>query len=327
MFQTNLTLIGGLGKTGTHSLAEALHILGIRVQHCARCESFDMAANGWVDSAAFAGNFLERQAEAGAKAIWLDRNLRDWLDSWKRHVNQHPNQSEAVLKTRTAVFGQAQFEEGAWAKAYYAHRNRCIALGAHTQFINEGWEPLCNFLGLAAPPLDFPQMNQAYSLGDWQLQAIEHGLKEHGCRRVLELGSGASTYMLERLAYQGSIDYSLSIEHEKERALQFQFADVRHLAIKDGFYDISALEAGEAFDAIIVDGPPCHDANGQTARYSTFEQCGHLLRQGAQVFIDDLHMPHVNAWALKLIDAGVIADTQLLARGRKKILTGTYLGE
>jgi hypothetical protein len=175
----------GLNKTGTTSLAEALHLLGYTPMHNIVRGMSDAEITRTVGDSIARGEHpfartprlrrydaffdvraIERDFAAfdaaypGAKFILHTRDLESWLDSRRKHVARN---LAAGKTTWTSV------DEEAWRTLYRDHHDRVRRYFANrpgdlleidvTQA--EGWQRLCEFLGLRAPDEEFPHENLA----------------------------------------------------------------------------------------------------------------------------------------------------------------------
>lgn len=146
--------------------------------------------------------------------------------------------------------------------------------------------------------------------GWWALAAdsllfLSDHILETRPRRILEVGSGASTVWLGTFAQRVGADY-VSLEHDAEFAAHTRemisqhgledTVDLRHAMLTattiDGheyqWYDESAFEdIGGDFDLLIVDGPP--EATGDMARFPAMPILADRLSAGAAVVLDDVH--------------------------------------
>ena len=180
----------GLSKTGTTSLTRALQILGYRTNHfpysALRYHSgqleLDLGQICQWDAAtdspvALFYRQLEEQFPKG-KFILTQRDIDAWLDSCQHnHVwpgNYIRNKAirslpyvRKILCLHRNVFGSEQFQRDIFCNAYENHRNSVIEYFWRRKrdllVINicsgDGWEPLCDFLGVPVPNVPFPHEN------------------------------------------------------------------------------------------------------------------------------------------------------------------------
>jgi predicted O-methyltransferase YrrM len=138
-------------------------------------------------------------------------------------------------------------------------------------------------------------------------------------RRVVELGSGISTVLLNRLRAQlapaGGFTL-VSVEHDERwadwvtRQLWRETGDHDSVVVRAplglhplaesqvGWYDGAALAAGldaafgtDLIDLLVVDGPPAFDAGMETARAPALPVLWDRLAPGATVVLDDIERP------------------------------------
>lgn len=188
----------GLSRTGTRSLAAALKLLDLRTVHFPadpltrreiRTYHADPAAPlrlTVMDSHAaavdtpIASSFpgLDR-AYPGSLFVYTTRPLAEWLRScevyWDTLLHpqlENPTMDRALLAymraVNRAVYGVERFDRAQFAAAHERHdravrshfRDRAGQLLVLPLCEGAGWEPLCAFLGRAAPTLPFPHHNR-----------------------------------------------------------------------------------------------------------------------------------------------------------------------
>lgn len=194
-----LRVIGaGLGRTGTHSLAAALEILGLgpcyhmqtfsaRPQdHAAwqaalRGEIVDwqpVFANFQASVEWPAVSFLPQVLEAfpQARVVLTLRDPQEWYASAAATIfrgleisryNPDPGRREQAGLARQIVlerfFAGLHWDRAAAITRFQRHnaevRARVPAARLLAYRIHEGWEPLCTFLGLPQPQVAFPRLN------------------------------------------------------------------------------------------------------------------------------------------------------------------------
>jgi hypothetical protein len=178
----------GLNKTGTRSLHEALQLLGLRSIHWGGSDlatavqrgsqiraSVQRAvregrpllddiddADAYSDILGLSENFdiLDRQYP-GSKFILTVRELDDWLDSRKRHVEANiARQARGEYMGNFLVVDYRGWtaewaEHEARVQTYFAARPEDLLVMDITA--GDGWECLCPFLGLPVPDVPFPR--------------------------------------------------------------------------------------------------------------------------------------------------------------------------
>jgi GNAT superfamily N-acetyltransferase len=151
------------------------------------------------------------------------------------------------------------------------------------------------------------------------IAAIGRDILDRARRRIVELGSGASTVLLARLLtrWQPDGDWRLAaVEHDVDwvRRVTEELADggigdrvtvihaplVDHHLAQDGllWYDERALVTGldqaldgELIDLLVVDGPPAFAPGFGLARYPALPVLRSRLASGAAVVLDDVDRP------------------------------------
>lgn len=160
-------------------------------------------------------------------------------------------------------------------------------------------------------------------------------------RRVLELGSGASTLLLARLLAQrgGTLE---AVEHDERWAAWVTaqlaresldaIAGVTHAALEPSPHatgDLhwyaadpvaSVLDRGP-FDLLIVDGPPAHEQGQELARFPALGAVTDALTPDAVVILDDIVRPGERAvldrWEAETPFRFARYDVQAIAVGRR----------
>lgn len=189
----SLNIIGaGLGRTGTASLKVALEMLGTgHGYHMSEVLQDPSKAKDWIDAAdgnadwdkIFDGygssldypgcTFWEELAEhyPDAKIILTVRDPVRWYDSVTETI-----MSEMLVEgTKNSPFGELmkrvvfdtvdnRMQDKDFMVAYFEKRNADIIASAPAERfllfrVRDGWEPLCDFLGLPIPDEEFPHIN------------------------------------------------------------------------------------------------------------------------------------------------------------------------
>ena len=195
-----LEVIGaGLGRTGTHSLAEALEILGF--SPCYTIQSVDQnpehqdlweqamegVAVNWASlyqkyrsavewpTVAFLTSIIE--SFPNAKVILTIREPESWFDSATQTIfpaleasalNPNPEQRTSASFKRRLILEevfQGRYWEKEFALALYRDHNQSVVnlVPEHRLLlyrIQEGWPKLCQFLELPEPDKPFPWRNR-----------------------------------------------------------------------------------------------------------------------------------------------------------------------
>lgn len=178
-----LKIVGaGLGRTGTTSLAKALELLGYKTLHWEPKRLADIidgttANPNWrryddvdavtdVPAALFWRELLE--AYPDSKCILTIRDTDEWYDSmlWLMQFQnrQRLNFWKAATKTHRYTYGTDDLTP-LLAKKRYEDHNRLVQLDVPAERllvlnIRDGWQPLCQFLGMDIPAVPFPHANK-----------------------------------------------------------------------------------------------------------------------------------------------------------------------
>lgn len=193
----------GIGRTGTHSLMTALGHLGLGPCHHMEEVLHDMgrqvplwqaAVDGRPDWAAIykgyacavdwptATFFRElHQVYPKAKFILTVRSTQSWVESFSETIYKAlagrahaPDAKQAWLTMCAGVIAKAGILEGmnsaALTVAFDAHVAAVKAAIPSDRLlvfqVKDGWEPLCDFLGLQVPAMDFPHTNDRAEFWD-----------------------------------------------------------------------------------------------------------------------------------------------------------------
>jgi len=186
----------GVGRTGTLSLKVAINRLGFGPCHHMEAVIQDMPAQVplWTDAlmgranwnAIYAGfgaavdwptaGFFRELAAAypDAKFILTHRDPESWAESFGETIytalamrDQAPPERRAWLNMAYGVVARSGFPEGldreALIKGFLAHNEAVKATIPADRLlifqVQEGWEPLCRFLGAPIPDEVFPRTN------------------------------------------------------------------------------------------------------------------------------------------------------------------------
>lgn len=179
----------GLSRTGTLSLAVALTRLGFETRHFPddpttqrelKAGYYRLSLLSGVDAlldipvAPFYAQ-LDR-AFPGSRFILSTRDTDAWLKSVENHFRMFVDHRRNAFDdfVFAAVYGSLEFspERFAWVKerheanvrSYFADRPRDLLVIDVSD--GNGWNPLCDFLGLAAPDEPFPHVNEALVRAD-----------------------------------------------------------------------------------------------------------------------------------------------------------------
>ncbi|HAA18951.1 MAG TPA: hypothetical protein DCR93_21945 [Cytophagales bacterium] len=188
-------IVAGLGRSGTTSLFNALEQLGFKTMsqdYIFANSTVHAHMNGVVRGRE---TFVEQdfegfQASVGWPMCWAVKeqmelfpeakvllNYRDtdaWVDSVSRALKtlsivrklrfmsklKHINETLDMLFER---MGGGKFEPERWKRGYEEHKDQIrsiVPADKLTEYdVTEGWEPLCNLLGVPVPDTPFPREN------------------------------------------------------------------------------------------------------------------------------------------------------------------------
>lgn len=186
----------------------------------------------------------------------------------------------------------------------------------------------------------FPATGWWALTADTVLYLSDYLLRERP-KRILEIGSGASTIWLGTFAQRIGAEY-VSIEHDESFAAHTRTmiaehglegtVDLRHAPLApleiDGeefsWYDRDAFEdIGDQFDLLVVDGPP--ESTGEMARYPAMPVLAERLADDAAVVLDDIHREaeteSLRRWAesypgFEIVQAGLSRTGIMVRRSR-----------
>jgi hypothetical protein len=193
----------GVGRTGTYSLRLALNQLGFGPCHHMEEVLHHMPVQVPLWSAALAGRadwraiydgypsavdwptagfFRELyKAYPNAKFVLTLRSPESWTDSFDNTIykllaarDQAPPDKREWLAMASGVIAKTGFPPGldsaALLKAFVAHNEAVKATIPASQLlvyeVKQGWGPLCQFLGVPVPAVDFPRTNDRAEFWD-----------------------------------------------------------------------------------------------------------------------------------------------------------------
>jgi hypothetical protein len=199
-----LNVIGaGVGRTGTYSLKLAINQVGLGPCHHMEEVLHNMPAQVPLWSAATSGQANWLQIYSGynsavdwptacffkdlanefpeAKFVLTQRDPERWANSFGATIykllagkDQAPEEMRAWLEMATEVIAQTGFPLGLdreeLVRAFSSHNNavkEAIPADRLLVFeVKEGWGPLCDFLGVPIPDMDFPRTNHREEFWD-----------------------------------------------------------------------------------------------------------------------------------------------------------------
>lgn len=138
----NNMIIGvGLPRTGTRSLAAALDILGYNGIHY--CELFDdTKKSGDINNYRIDNSFYHSPDSYNHDNIYIitNRNRDSWLSSISKFDNYYGPDIKNYIEDCSKMFDSTK-------TSYLIYD------------VKNGWEPLCNFLGVNIPKTKFPNIS------------------------------------------------------------------------------------------------------------------------------------------------------------------------
>jgi hypothetical protein len=174
----------GLNKTGTSSLHSALEMLGYHSLHFGGMDTYenilraigegkpmlshiDPEPEAISDVASITYYFYLADAQyPGSKFILTLRDIDDWLDSRRRHVERNRRMKESgeyegpFLTVDLDSWALEYRRHEAVVRAYFASRPADLLCFRPA---DSGWGPLCEFLGRPVPEQPFPWENRDLS--------------------------------------------------------------------------------------------------------------------------------------------------------------------
>ena len=165
----------GLGRTGTKSLARAMHKLGYSVKHGIRYVD-DITQYDFTNDIAVSWRFdFLDFVYPGSKFILTVRDFDNWMTasqdfSERRGVSRKsPKGKLRRLENRYMLFKTTFFEHDKFKKGYkdfhtkvYDHfKDRHDDLLVMNIINGDGWEKLCDFLGKEIPNMPFPHLHKS----------------------------------------------------------------------------------------------------------------------------------------------------------------------
>jgi hypothetical protein len=199
-----INLIGaGVGRTGTYSLKLAINQIGLGPCHhmeevlhnmpvhvplwaAAAADNPDWARiydgyNSAVDwpTACFFRELLAQYPDA--RFVLTERDPERWADSFGATIykllagkDEAPEEMRAWLEMASAVIAKTGFPPGldrnGLVEAFKTHNNSVRETIPASQLlvfeVKQGWEPLCEFLGVPVPKTEFPRSNHREEFWD-----------------------------------------------------------------------------------------------------------------------------------------------------------------
>ncbi|MFH1133942.1 MAG: sulfotransferase family protein [Nanoarchaeota archaeon] len=185
----------GLRKTGLASLDKALSILGydLWVSPTAlltmdqgrlrlRVENRDIK-DGLIDDPVPLFYKELDESYPGSRFILTTREMDSWVDSASNHFSLTRAILRILFREETEVqyiaqmYGAQAFDKALYVEAFRRHQQDVQAHFRGRQDLLEyplgaGWEPLCGFLNVPTPPIDYPHENDRNTLRNRILSLI-----------------------------------------------------------------------------------------------------------------------------------------------------------
>ena len=172
-------VVTSLPRTGTMSMCSMLRSLGYETYHSPLNTWQEVLGEGVAiaDTPAFAPSVFEPLA-ATTKQIYIDRDFEGWFESMTVHTRllrtyyrflntEDDRLTEGRLTDKIyyrevlgkIVLNSVELEERL-EERFLAHRETALACDPLVYKFSDGWEPLCEFLGLNIPDdLRIPHLN------------------------------------------------------------------------------------------------------------------------------------------------------------------------
>ncbi len=159
----------GLGRTGTLSLARAMHWLGYTSKHSPK--DFGMIAEfEFLNdiSISWRFEFLDCVFH-DSKFILTTRDIDTWMESNRARSNKKRELGGlGRLQNRYMMYGVTKFDEDKFRIAYYEYHARVYKYFEYRKKdllvmnikTGDGWEKLCSFLGKEIPDTPFPHLHK-----------------------------------------------------------------------------------------------------------------------------------------------------------------------
>jgi hypothetical protein len=188
-----LKVIGaGLGRTGTASLKVALEqLLGGRCYHMSECfgnpanpplwlaaangrPDWETIFKGYVATVDYPGGGFWRELAdhyPEAKVLLSVRDADKWFESTRDTILGEDIRQIAAMTPDKAFFDECVFRdfvghfgERAYITDYFRRHNEAVIAAIPKERLlvyemGQGWEPLCDFLGVPVPNTPFPHVN------------------------------------------------------------------------------------------------------------------------------------------------------------------------
>lgn len=188
-----LRIIGaGMGRTGTASLKVALETLGVgRCYHMTEVMKNPESVNEWINAAEgkpdwdkiFSGysatvdnpgcNFWKELAAyyPEAKVILTTRDANKWFESTNETIHsaefagfmKNSPFGEMIQKTMWDRMENRMQDKGHMVDFFNRHSTEIISSIPAKRLlvyqVSDGWEPLCEFLDVPVPDMEFPRIN------------------------------------------------------------------------------------------------------------------------------------------------------------------------
>lgn len=163
----------GLSRTGTTSLAEALNLLFIRSRHVELPDEI-FHYDGCTDTPVTVRYKELDLCFPNSRFILTVRPVEAWLRSVEKHWARTPLELVRIpilrfeyMMIRLKLYGSLNFDKEMYRAAYQRHVEDVKSYFTNRpndlliMNVEEGWKPLCDFLGKPEPSMPFPWLNKS----------------------------------------------------------------------------------------------------------------------------------------------------------------------
>lgn len=178
----NAVIVTSLPRTGTTSMRQMLETLGYKSYHTPLDRIFELYGPGvaFSDTPSYAPSVINHfiaMPESQTTYVYVDRDFDSWFDSMTkstnllltqermaaRPINELTDGQRVDVKYYAEVFGSFSSKGSGFRELmkirFNEHRERVKGLGLVYKF-EDGWGPLCEYLGLNIPDDDIPHLHK-----------------------------------------------------------------------------------------------------------------------------------------------------------------------